>query len=87
MTGMVAEKQNGEVDGKEDAPVAEFGSGNVASGNETADNEAYAQVAANWAELGDMTVVEVVPGHALVDDPAVGSGNAGLQHDKSAAEG
>lgn len=36
----MAEKQNGAVDGKEDAPVAEFGPGNVVSGNEAADTEA-----------------------------------------------
>lgn len=84
----MAEKQNGAVDGKEDAPVAEFGPGNVVSGNEAADTEACVQVAANWAELGDMTEVVVVLGHVLAGDPAVGSENAQLQqHDKSAAEG
>lgn len=90
----MAEKQNGAVDGKEDAPVAEFGPGNVVSGNEAADTEACVQVAANWAELGDMTEVEVevevevVLGHVLAGDPAVGSENAQLQqHDKSAVEG
>lgn len=77
------------MDGKEDGPVAEFGPGNVATGNEAADIEAYAQVAANLAELGDMTEAEaeVVLGHVLVGEPAVGSENAGLQHDKAAAEG
>lgn len=41
MTGMVAEKQNGEADGKEDAPVAES-----EPGNETADTGAYVRLAA-----------------------------------------
>lgn len=81
MNGVVAEKQDGEADGKEDADV-------VASGNEAADVVAYAQVAANWVEVGGMTEVEVVLGHVLAGDPAVGSENAQLQqHDKSAAEG
>lgn len=87
MTGMVAAKQNGEADGKKNAPVAEFGPGNVVSGKETADIEAYAQVAANWAELEDMTEVEVVLGQVLVGDPAVGPENARLQHDIPAVEG
>ena len=82
MNGVVAEKQDGEADGKEDADV-------VAFGNEAADVVAYAQVAANWAEVGGMTEVEVevVLGHVLVGDSAVGSENVGLQHDIVAAEG
>lgn len=80
MNGVVAEKQDGEADGKEDADV-------VASGNEAADVVAYAQVAAHWAELGGMTEVEVVLGHVLMGDSAVGSENVGLQHDIVAAEG
>lgn len=85
MNGVVAEKQDGAVDGKEDGPVAEFGPGNVASVNEAAGIEAYGQVAANWAELVDMPEVEIVFGHELVGDPVVGYENVGLQHDTAVA--